>query len=167
MPRHSKRKAQLQKIYDSRREDNKRQKLDRNTELASLLRTRRVEDEDNWDEYENFGSESSSDESGLDGGSDEESDLDNVALDKPGEKNVEEGIKVPQDVMSLKWTPGAGAHLRGLRGQGSASTEKRDRQRKRELAVEASQSRSILEMFNIQPQKSLPRLLPPKTQSEI
>ena len=153
MPQISKRKAQLQQISLLRNE-NKRRKLDHDTKTKSALLAQ-IRDEDFWDEYESFNSESSSDESSSDqfstseSESEKESCLGNVEV---GEKSKETEDK-SQQMMGLKWTTSAGAYLRGTRGCGSASTDKRRIRHRRELEAEASKCKSIPEMFGIQRQK--------------
>ena len=54
------------------------------------------------------------------------------------------------------WREDAGGYLRRVRGYGSSATEKRERQRKRELERSASQTRSIIEMFSARLNKNKP-----------
>ncbi|MCJ1425601.1 hypothetical protein MMC29_003501 [Sticta canariensis] len=126
MPQISKRKAHLQKISHLRSEG-KRQKLDKDTKTKSALLAQQIREEDFRDD-------------------EEESCLENVELGKQGEISGE--IKEnPQQMMSLKWTSGAGAYLRGTRGCGSASTDKRQKRHGRELEAEVSKCKSIPEIF--------------------
>ena len=60
MPRTSKRKAHLQQISHLGNES-KRQKLDKDTKTKSALLAQQMRDEDFWDEYESYNSESSFD----------------------------------------------------------------------------------------------------------
>lgn len=148
MPPVSKRKAHSKRISELGCKA-KRQKLERETGTRSRFLIQQRRDEDNRDEYESYGSEPGSDKSSSDEQSSDESDLEG---EEKGKKKGNAESEMSRHVMNLSWTPGAGTHLRGTRGCGSASTDKCQWRHKRELAVQASQSRSILEMFGNQPQ---------------
>ena len=64
----------------------------------------------------------------------------------------DEGVQLEGKERTFKtnWREDAGGYLRGVRGCGSSATEKRERQRKRELEKSASQTRSIVKMFSAQ-----------------
>ena len=163
MPQISKRKAHLHRISDLRNEG-KRRKFDKDTETKSAFLAQQIRDKDLWDEYKSFNSESSSDEFSSDHFSTDESEseekscLKNLELDK-------EIKEKPQQMMNLKWTTGAGAYLRGTRGCGSASTNKRLKRHRQELEAEVSKCKSIPEMFNMQ--RQIIPVKQPKTKTEI
>ena len=171
MPRLNKRKAQLQRISQLRDEGFKRHKRENDDIKTKSVRLAQIiQDEDFWDEYESFGLGSSSDESSSD---ESGADLDSDELESEGETCLE-SVKIPKEiketslqpaVASLKWMPGAGEYLRGIRGCGSASTDKRQKRHRQELAAEASKCRSIPEMFEMQQQLVVPAKQ--KTKAEI
>ena len=65
---------------------------------------------------------------------------------------VQLGVEDP--IFRPVWKDDAGVYLRGVRGCGSSTTEKHERQRKRELEKSASTTRSIVDMFSAQSNKS-------------
>ena len=63
-------------------------------------------------------------------------------------------LEVEDPIFRPVWKDNAGRYLRGVRGCGSSTTEKRERQRKRELEKSASTTRSIVDMFLTQSNKN-------------
>ena len=121
------------------------------------------EEEDFWDEHEDPRSESSSDESNVDESSlgERSSDEENSEVDSGGGDNTKEGLEDNNGGVQLKvegfrpvWKDDAGGYLRGLRGCGLSTTEKRERKRKRELEKSASTTRSIVDMFSAHSKKN-------------
>lgn len=124
---------------------------------------RQREEEDYWDEYEDFGLDSSSDESdGNESSSDQlssdEEEEDVVGINKRG-GDIHEGLEDDEGGVQLeieertfepKWKSDAGGYLRGVRGCGSAATDTHEKRRKKELEKSASHTRSITEMFSAQ-----------------
>lgn len=65
------------------------------------------------------------------------------------------GVKIGGDTFKPNWREDTDGYLRGVWGCGSSATEKRERQRKRELEKSASRTRSIAEkMFSTQCNKN-------------
>ena len=122
------------------------------------------EEEDFWDEHEDPRSESSSDESNFDESSHDEqsSDEESLEVDDGRGDNTQEGLRdndggvpleVEDPIFRPVWKDNAGGYLRGVRGCGSSTTEKRKRQRKRKLEKSASTTRSVVDMFSTQSNK--------------
>ena len=127
---------------------------------------RQREQEDYWDEHEDYGLDSSSDESDCD-----ELSLDSLSSDDEREVVIEEGGKEEgtceglgddeggvllddnKRILKPVWKKDAGGYLRGVRGCGSPATENREIRRKKELEKSASQTRSIVDMFLAQQNK--------------
>lgn len=170
-----KRKQHLSHITARSLESRKHQKVDRENQRKKEILRKQREEEDFWDEYESSGPESSSDESSCDQSSDESS------LDEPssnGKNPVEENRKryegttrgtlgenledkndgrqlVPgKQNVKLAWKKGAGDYLRGVRGCGSSATDKRRKRHERDLAKDASETRSIVDMFTAQAKRN-------------
>ena len=179
-----KRKQHLRRITARAAESHKHRKIDRENERKKRFLRKQREEED-WDEYEESLSESSSHESNL-----EDSSLDkpssgegNLEVDNKRGDNTHEGLgdhdggaRLAVEERSFRpiWKDDAGRYLRGIKGYGSSATEKRQKRRKRELEKSASESRSVVEMFSTQRSKnqshneiihSMPHQLlpPPKT----
>ena len=160
-----KRKQHLSYITSRSLETRKLRKVDREDQRKKEILRRQREEEDFWDEYENLSSESSSDESKCDGSSQDEpssEDEDLVVENKRGDSTCEGlgdddgGVQLGSEKRIFKptWRQDADGYLRGVRGCGSSATEKRERQRKRELEKSASQTRSIVGIFSAQRNKS-------------
>ena len=120
-------------------ESRKRRKVDKENQRKNVILRKQREEEDYWDEYEDHGLESSSDESDCDG----------FGPDLPS-----------SDIFKPVWRDDAGGHLRGVRGCGSSATREREIGRKKELEKSASRTRSIVEMFSAQQKKGQPSSKP-------
>jgi hypothetical protein len=98
-------------------------------------------------EEDSSDSSSSSDSDSADEGSEEgvtDSD-DNAAADVDNNSSL-----IPQSGITLRWNDEAGKNIKGMLGTGSKSTEKRVRRRQLELEKAASQSYSIVGLFERQ-----------------
>lgn len=125
------------------------------------------------DEHEDFQSDSSSDESRFEESSldregiyeeDSEVDEEELGLDDGRGDNTQEGLGDNDGGVQLEdkdpifrpvWKDNAGGYLRVVRGCGSSTIRKRENQRKRELEKSASTTRSIVDMFSAQSNKTL------------
>ena len=113
---------------------------------------KRREEGDFWDEYEELQSESSSDESHFEDSTPDEpsSEEDNPEGGNRRGDNTCEGLGNHDGRVQLGgkecsfrpiWKNETGSYLRGIKGCGSLATEKREKQRNRELEKSASQTR--------------------------
>lgn len=149
MPRVSKRKQHLAKIAPLVVESNKRRKTIQHFAPDTAFQIRQRLDDDFWDEYEcDLGNDFSSDESGSEEGLEEEEDDENQRdeKDKGKQNDTHKSVFTP----GIGNTPGAGKYLRTIRGTGSLSTEKRKRHLQRALAKAALGCHSIVAMFAAQ-----------------
>ena len=147
MPRVSKHKQHLTKIAPLVIESNKRRKTIKHIEADAAFQIRQRLDKDFWDEYEcALGDDFSSDDSSFEKELEEEEEDDENQRKEQDEKKQEDP---PKSVFTpgIGNTPGAGNYLRGIRGTGSLSTEKRKRRKIRALAKAALGSHSIVTMF--------------------
>ena len=160
-----KRKLHLARMTARAAESKKARKIDVESQQKKRFLRKQREEEDFWDEHEDLRSESSSDESRFDECSlDEQSaDEESLEVDNGRGDNTQEGLGDNDGGVQLEdedpifrpvWKDNAGGYLRGVRGCGSSTTEKRERQRKRELEKSASTTRSIVDMFSAQSNKN-------------
>jgi hypothetical protein len=99
-------------------------------------------------ELEDFSDDSSiSDSDTVDEGS--EGNITDSDDDTPADA-ADESAPIPESHITLHWNDEAGKDIRGTRGTGSKSTEKRARRHQRELEKAASQSYSIVGLFERQ-----------------
>lgn len=158
-----KRKEHLAQITARAAESKKARKIDGQSQQQKwFLRKQR----EGRDEHEDIQSESSSDESRFDESNLDEEDLElddeNTGVDDGRGDNTQEGLGDIDGGIQLEdedpifrpvWKDNAGGYLRGVRGCGSSTTRKRERQQKRELEKSASTTRSIVGMFLAQSKK--------------
>ena len=160
-----KRKLHLAQMTARAAESKKAWNIDVESQQKKRFLRKQREEEDFWDEYEGLRSESSSDESRFDECSLDERSTDEESLEVDNRKgdNTQEGLGDNNGGVQLEdedpifrpvWKDNAGGYLRGVRGFGSSTTEKRERQRKRELEKSASTTRSIVDMFSARSNKN-------------
>ena len=160
-----KRKQHLAQITARAAENKKARKIDLKSQQKRRFLRKQREEADFWDEHEDPRSESSSDESNFDESSHDEqsSNEESLEVDDGRGDNTQEGLgdnnrgvllEVEDPIFRTVWKDDAGGYLRGVRGCGSSTIEKRERQRKRELEKSAFTTRSIVDMFSTQSNKN-------------
>ena len=160
-----KRKQQLSYITARSLESRKQRKVDNENQREKEFLRRLREEEDYWDEYED------NLESCFDESDDNESSPDESSSDEEGgvieenrkEEGVHEGlgdneggvqVEIKERTFEPEWKSDADDYLRGVRGSGSSRTNRREKQRKKELEKSASHSRSIVDMFSAQHERN-------------
>ena len=156
-----KRKQQLSYATARSLESRKHRKVDYENQRKKEILRRQRQEEDYWDEYEDYNSEYSSDESDCNKPSPDEPSSDEeeekVIRDNGREKVTHEGLGDDEGGVQLEieectfepiWRSDAGGYLRGVRGCGSSATEKPEKRHKKELEKSASHTRSIVDMFS-------------------
>lgn len=160
-----KRKLQLAQITARAAESNKARKPDQENQRKKRFFRKQKEEEDFWDEHEDLRSELSSDESSSDKSSSDKSRLCGRSFDeedsdgnygrgdntKEGLGNNDRGVQLVVEDHSFKpiWKDDADGYLRGVRGCGSLTTEKRERKRKKELENSASTTSQLWICFQL------------------